>query len=114
MYAIRSYYDISSIDWAKLDEGDSSEKSSEQSEVVQRLDDLFLRQLDSFSLLDSTILYQTIAGEVRQLDIAKLRWRNKGARHHADGEVSLSDANINSLLVSADFEDHGSLRDIFV
>jgi len=104
--------DISSIDWAKLDEGDSSEKSSEQSEVVQRLDDLFLRQLDSFSLLDSTILYQTIAGEVRQLDIAKLRWRNKGARHHADGEVSLSDANINSLLVSADFEDHGSLRDI--
>ncbi len=107
------HLDISSIDWNKLDHGNSGSHSDDQNTTtLQQLDDLFLRQLDNFSLLDSTILYQTIAGEVRQLDIAKLRWRNRGSRHLAEGEVSLADTDINSLLVNADFEDHGSLRDI--
>ncbi len=107
------HLDISSIDWNKLGNANSDKKGNGgQLSTIQQLDDLFLRQLDNFSLLDSTILYQTIAGEVRQLDIAKLRWRNRGSRHYAEGEVSLADTNINSLLVSADFEDHGSLRDI--
>ncbi|WP_165312371.1 YhdP family protein [Vibrio ziniensis] len=105
--------DISSIDWRRLDSsGSSDQQNQSEGQVVQRLDDLFLRQLDNFSLLNSTILYQTIAGDLRQLDIAKLRWRNKGSHHFAEGEVSLVDTNINSLLVSADFEDHGSLRNI--
>ncbi|MFV0449135.1 MAG: YhdP family protein [Vibrio sp.] len=108
--------DISSIDWNKLKRNNSPANSSDVSEgegqVVKLLDNLFLRQLDNFSLIDSTILYQTIAGEIRQLDIAKLRWRNRGSRHFAEGEVSLADTSINSLLVSADFEDHGSLLDI--
>lgn len=110
--------DISSIDWNRIadsdldDSSDANTEASNEGQVVQLLDDLFLRQLDSFSLLNSTILYQTMAGEIRQLDIAKLRWRNKGSHHFAEGEVSLADANINSLLVSADFEDHGSLLDI--
>jgi len=107
------HLDISAIDWNKLEGSDTDDASDQQGlTTVKRLDDLFLRQLDNFSLLDSTILYQTIAGEVRQLDIAKLRWRNRGSRHYAEGEVSLADTNINSLQVSADFKDHGSLRDI--
>lgn len=110
--------DISAIDWNRIadserdDSSDANSEASNEGQVVQLLDDLFLRQLDNFSLLNSTILYQTMAGEIRQLDIAKLRWRNKGSHHFAEGEVSLADANINSLLVNADFEDHGSLLDI--
>ncbi len=109
------HLDISSIDWnqrATADTAQTSNSDEKDLTTVQLLDDLFLRQLDNFSLLDSTILYQTIAGEVRQLDIAKLRWRNRGSRHFAEGEVSLADSDINSLLVSADFEDHGSLMEL--
>ncbi len=112
--------DISAIDWNRIDHSDPSHSESDndneqtdgEGQVIQQLDNLFLRQLDNFSLTDSSIIYQTMVGDIRQLDIRKLHWKNQGSHHFADGEVSLADANINSLLVSADFEDHGSLREI--
>ncbi|EME3968008.1 TIGR02099 family protein [Vibrio fluvialis] len=108
--------DIRSIDWTRLNQTDDSasdsSESNAQSKILQRLDDLFLRQLDDFTVQDSTVLYQTLAGDMRQLDIDKLHWKNKGKRHFADGEISIADTEINSLQVSANFEDHGSLGDI--
>lgn len=106
--------DIRSVDWLALNQSSNgrSAQVEHQGRTLQRLDDLFLRQLDDFSILDSTILYQTVAGDHRQLDVEKLHWKNRGRQHSAEGIVSLSDTQINSLQVSAHFEDHGSLADI--
>ncbi|MFB9215605.1 YhdP family protein [Vibrio sinaloensis] len=88
------------------------EPTGSQKDVIQQLDSLLLRQLDDFSLLDSTILFQGIDGADRQLDIAKLRWQNNGRHHLADGEISIADSRINSALVKANFMDNGSLTDV--
>ncbi|WGY48585.1 YhdP family protein [Vibrio sp. ABG19] len=105
--------DIRSVDLNQLNPSSGDEAlPGAQGRVLRRLDDLFLRQLDDFSLQNSTIQYQSLAGDMRQLDIDKLHWKNQGQRHLAEGVVSLADAEINSLKVSADFRDHGSLSDI--
>lgn len=105
--------DIRSVDWNQLRQASAQNSvPGTQGQVLRRLDDLFLRQLDDFSLQNSTIQYQSLAGDMRQLDIDKLHWKNQGQRHLAEGVVSLADAEINSLKVSADFRDHGSLKDI--
>lgn len=105
--------DIRSVDWNKLNQASAQDSvPGTQGRVLRRLDDLFLRQLDDFSLQNSTIQYQSLAGDMRQLDIDKLHWKNLGQRHLAEGVVSLADAELNSLKVSADFRDHGSLKDI--
>lgn len=87
-------------------------KPADSADIIQRLDNLLLRQVTDFELTNSSIRYQSLAGEVRDLDIHQLRWRNDDNQHYAEGEVSITEANINSLLVSANFEDHGSLLDI--
>ncbi|CAH8227758.1 putative exported protein [Vibrio aestuarianus] len=103
--------DIRSVNWLELNKDDNPQNNT-QSSVIHRLDNLLLRQLDDFALLDSTVFYQSVAGDIRQLDIERLRWQNNGAEHKAEGVVSIADTSINSLLVSANFEDHGSLLDI--
>ncbi len=103
--------DLRAIDWLALEQNPNP-KQSRQGRVVKQLDDLLLRQLDDFTLKNSAILYRTFAGDLRQLDIEKLRWQNQGLRHFAEGVVSIAGININSLLVSANFIDHGSLRDV--
>ncbi|MGL4830511.1 MAG: YhdP family protein, partial [Vibrio sp.] len=103
--------DLRAIDWLALEQNPNP-RQSRQGRVVKQLDDLLLRQLDDFTLKNSAILYQTFAGDRRQLDIEKLRWQNSGQRHFTEGVVSIAGTNINSLLVSANFIDHGSLRDV--
>ncbi|MGP8308324.1 YhdP family protein [Vibrio sp. YIC-376] len=88
--------------------------TAEESEVklIDQLDSLLLRQFEDFTITDSRIWYKSVSGETRRLDIDQLRWSNQGKRHLAEGTVSISDAKINSLLVNANFRDHGSLRDV--
>ncbi|MDF2155641.1 YhdP family protein [Vibrio sp. CAU 1672] len=88
--------------------------TSEPSEIklIDQLDSLFLRQFEDFTIADSKIWYKSISGEERRLDIDQLRWSNQGRRHFAEGTVSIADAKLNSLQVSANFFDHGSLRDV--
>jgi uncharacterized protein (TIGR02099 family) len=88
--------------------------TAEKSEVklIDQLDSLLLRQFEDFTITDSRIWYKSVSGETRRLDIDQLRWSNQGKRHVAEGTVSISDAKINSLLVNANFRDHGSLRDV--
>ncbi|MZI92718.1 TIGR02099 family protein [Vibrio sp. CAIM 722] len=109
--------DVSSVDWVNMKKSDEEEtapqdKTKTQQRILNRIDSLFLRQLDNFSLRDSTVKYRTVSGETRQLDIDKLRWKNQGKHHFAEGVVSIAEANINSLSIAAQFEDHGSLRDV--
>ncbi|KJY92113.1 membrane protein [Vibrio neptunius] len=104
--------DISSIEWVQSGQKTAMQPQGEQKSVVQQLDQLLLRQLDSFSLVDSEILLQGVDGSKRELDIAKLFWQNKGRRHIADGEVSIAHSNLNSVQVKANFIDHGSLAEV--
>lgn len=50
--------------------------------------------------------------EICANSILKTALANQGLRHFAEGVVSIAGININSLLVSANFIDHGSLRDV--
>lgn len=102
--------DLRRVDLFSQRQSDATD--SKDNRVLQRLDNLFLRQLDDFSLLYSAIQYRSVAGEERQLDIEKLRWKNSGRRHRAEGVVSIAEKHINSLSVNADFIDHGSLQDV--
>ncbi|MGR5501123.1 YhdP family protein [Vibrio sp. DNB22_10_4] len=109
--------DVRSVDLLKAAESKPSEsatnapaKSGEQ--LIQRLDNLLLRQLDRFTVADSTIHYTAISDEARQLDIENLQWRNEKRRHLAQGVVSIADANLNALEVRADFVDNGSLTSV--
>ncbi|WED23322.1 TIGR02099 family protein [Vibrio sp. JC009] len=107
--------DISGINLLNTGTGSQSgenKNSNNASKTLRQLDKLLLRQFQDFTLLDSSIKYQSFTGDIRQIDIESLKWRNREKRHQLDGVVSISDTHINSLAVIADFEDHGSFLDI--
>lgn len=104
--------DITSVQWATDDDKSELKPQGEQKGVIQQLDQLFLRQLDSFTIADSQIHFLGIDGTERELNIAKLRWQNNGRHHLADGEISLANSQINSAKVKANFVDYGSLAEV--
>ena len=79
---------------------------------MQELDNLLLKTLVDVTAKDSSLLYRSVSGEDRQLDIDILKWQNTDKHHLAEGVVSIKDANLNSLSVSANFIDGGSLTDV--
>ena len=107
------YLDIRSIDLFAGQNGKDEPKDPGSSKrVVQELDNLLLKTLVDVTAKDSSLLYRTISDEERQLDIETLKWQNSGKHHLAEGVVSIKDANLNSLSVSANFVDGGSLTDM--
>lgn len=97
----------SSVDKNKIENKDKRQQADVQ--LVTRLDKLFLHQFEDFSLTNSTILYPSWEEETRRVDIEVLKWRNHERRHQAAGTISFVEEDINSLSVSADFYDNGSL-----
>ncbi|MDW6002011.1 YhdP family protein [Vibrio mangrovi] len=112
----QSKLDVSSFDLFQQDIPSGTrnldEEKKAQLETIRYLDNVFLRQLDDFSVLNSSIRYRSMSGDIRQLDISQLKWQNDGHRHRAQGMVSVANTGINSLSVRADFEDFDSFRDI--
>merc|ERR1739841_270517 len=107
------YLDIRSIDlFAGQNETDKPKGSGSSKRVMKELDNLLLKTLVDFTAKDSTIFYRAVSDEERQLDIETLKWQNSGKHHQAEGVVSIKDANLNSLSVSANFIDGGSLTDV--
>ncbi|MGR5234217.1 YhdP family protein [Vibrio rotiferianus] len=108
--------DIRNIDLLSVEGRPASpakpELRSNESSLIDKLDSLLLRQFEDFTITNSQVWYKSISGETRRLDIGQLRWSNQGKHHLAEGTVSIADASLNSLLVRANFTDHGSLRDI--
>ncbi|MBP6361393.1 MAG: TIGR02099 family protein, partial [Aeromonas sp.] len=49
----------------------------------------FLTQLSTFDIHDTRLSLTTALGEVRALDIAQLRWQNRGKRHQGVGKAYL-------------------------
>nr|WP_281364214.1 YhdP family protein [Vibrio marinisediminis] len=104
--------DVRSIQWVETNDTPKLSPQGEQQNVVEQLDKLLLRQLDHFSLKDSSVQFTGIDGTERRLDIAQLKWNNQGRHHAAEGEITIPEAKLNSLDVKANFMDHGSLLDV--
>ncbi|MGR5207518.1 YhdP family protein [Vibrio sp. PNB23_22_7] len=106
--------DIRTLDiLAKPNNSDKSTNvNKSETKLIDQLDSLLLRQFEDFTITDSRIWYQSVSGETRRLDIEQLRWSNRGKQHLAEGTVSIADVSLNSLLVSANFKDYGSLLDV--
>ncbi|MGF1720163.1 TIGR02099 family protein [Vibrio kyushuensis] len=104
--------DMRSVDVFESDQEPSEDVPDHDSSLISKLDRLLLRQLDDFSMTNSQVTYQSVDGGTRQLDIENLRWLNQGNLHKAEGTISIADTSLNSLKVSANFHDFGSLRDV--
>ncbi|MFQ2508510.1 YhdP family protein [Aeromonas caviae] len=63
-----------------------SGKSANQQEALLRF---LLTQLSTFDIHDTRLSLTTALGEVRALDIAQLRWQNRGKRHQGVGKAYL-------------------------
>ncbi|WP_194091373.1 YhdP family protein [Vibrio hibernica] len=98
--------------WPLIPDKDNQKINSKEDnpELFNNLQTLFLKQLGSFSVLDSSITYLALSGEVRQLDIDRLRWQNQGADHKAEGVLSIAGVNLNKVSVIANFTEQGNLR----
>jgi uncharacterized protein (TIGR02099 family) len=62
------------------------EKSPNQQEALLRF---LLTQLSTFDIHDTRLSITTALGEVRALNIAQLRWQNRGKRHQGVGKAYL-------------------------
>jgi uncharacterized protein YhdP len=60
--------------------------ASDQQEALLRF---LLTQLSTFDIHDTRLSLTTALGEVRALDIAQLRWQNRGKRHQGVGKAYL-------------------------
>ena len=106
------YLDIRSIDLFAGNGTDEPKDPGSSKRVMKELDNLLLKTLVDVTAKDSSLLYRSVSGEDRQLDIDILKWQNTDKHHLAEGVVSIKDANLNSLSVSANFIDGGSLTDV--
>jgi uncharacterized protein (TIGR02099 family) len=108
--------DMSSVDLLALKASDAtfgaSKTEDSQIKTLRSLDNVFLKQLDNFSILNSTVRYRSFRGNIHQLKINTLKWRNNGNHHRLQGVVSVADTGINSLSVRAEFDHFDSFRDI--
>lgn len=100
--------------WPLLPEKDQQTTSGTEvsDKSLKNIQNLFLRQLGEFSLADSSIQYLALNGEIRLLEIDRLRWENNVNQHSAEGVVSIAGVNLNKISVIANFSEHGDLRDI--
>ncbi|WP_153446159.1 YhdP family protein [Vibrio algicola] len=86
------------------------ETESSNPKLLKQIKDVFLKQLGSFSVLDSSVIYLAPSGDVRQLDIDRLRFQNNNNHHKAEGVLSIAGVNLNKVSVIANFTEHGDLR----
>ncbi|MFV0576279.1 MAG: YhdP family protein [Vibrio sp.] len=99
--------------WPLIPEDDKSDMTEEESaKAIKNVQNIFLQQFGDFVLVDSSIQYLAPNGDVRMLDIARLRWKNSGSNHKAEGLVSLAGAHVNQFSVIADFNENGNLHKI--
>ncbi|WP_265462734.1 YhdP family protein [Aeromonas salmonicida] len=73
------------LDLARSAEPDNRGGVDQQQALLR----FFLTQLSTFDIHDTRLSLTTALGEVRALDIAQLRWQNRGKRHQGVGKAYL-------------------------
>lgn len=70
---------------------------SDNQQLFDALQDLFFKQLQHFSVLDSQLVFNNAQNEDIRLEIKALNWQNEGDRHQGWGELSVADVTANTL-----------------
>ncbi|MBV2130470.1 YhdP family protein [Arsukibacterium indicum] len=65
--------------------------------VISALEQLFFRQLNHFTLLDSELVLTAAGSDDIVIAVQKLDWRNQGERHQGIGELAVADITGNTL-----------------
>lgn len=73
------------------------QSAAEQPVSLARFENLFLQQLERFSLTESELNVINLAGNRRSVVIEKLSWLNQGNRHQGVGQFRVRDFTRNSL-----------------
>ncbi|USD65006.1 YhdP family protein [Vibrio sp. SCSIO 43136] len=95
--------DISDVGWRKNADNKPTVAEPTKAQPLQDVRQLLLYQLADFSLKQSKVTYQTFNGEVKAIDIERLKWRNSGHHHQGEGVISASDDPTNRLAVQGSF-----------
>lgn len=90
----------------------NSNSSTDTAQILRQVQSVFLEQLDHFSVVDSTVKFESLNGAVRDLEVAQLLWQNQAQSHKVQGVISLADANLNQISVRGLFKD-GNKKDAF-
>lgn len=85
-----------SIDSNSLLNGTASEQR-DGTPLVAALEQLFFRQLNHFTLLDSKLVLTASTGDDIVIAVQKLDWRNEGERHQGIGELAVANVTANTL-----------------
>ena len=75
---------------------DHSDGSTDDNELIESVSELFLKQINKFSIKNSQIVYRTVRGE-RTFLIDQLHWLNIGSGHKATGNVIVDGLTSNNL-----------------
>lgn len=78
-------------------------QSKQDSNLVDNIAQLFLSQINQFSVKDSQVIVRTDIGE-RTFLINQLNWLNSGEHHQAKGDVILDGLTSNNLKIRLDLQ----------
>lgn len=84
---------------------------SDNQPLFDALQDLFFKQLQHFSVLDSQLVFNNAQDEDIRLEIKALNWQNEGERHQGWGELSVADVTANTLSFIIDLTGEPSKAD---
>ena len=71
---------------------------------IDNLSELFLHQLEKFSIHQGQVFLTNLRGVTRRIDLERLSWVNEGARHRAVGSLRMDDFATNALDVIVDLK----------
>lgn len=97
------------IDSSALLNRPQSEQPLDTAPAINALEQLFFRQLNHFTLLDSELVLTAESSDDIVISVHKLDWRNEGERHQGIGELAVADITGNSLSFIIDL--HGPSLD---
>lgn len=78
-------------------------KSHDQLDGFERISDIFLNQINRFSLRNSNISIENNSLE-QHFRVNNLHWLNKGKRHQAQGNIIVDELSSNNLSLKLDLE----------
>ncbi len=65
--------------------------------ILKRISDLFLTQIEHFSILSSDVIVKTATNIKRRIFIKQLAWKNTGQQHRAQGDIIFGNLSTQNL-----------------
>ena len=97
------------LDGVVLDTGQLPEKDTD-TDVRDRLEDLFLARLGQFSIPSAKVILVTPSLETEVLTIQDLFWRNQAGQHQAQARIGVKGTQLEAVRVNAAFTETEGLE----